>query len=443
MSGRHLNLLLFQVIIPEKNLFFFPDMKKKKPAKRLLIIGYVWPEPNSSAAGQRMMQLISLFRSDGWEITFASPAAKTEHMTDLRERGIDTAGIEVNSSGFDAFVEELDPSVVIFDRFVTEEQFGWRVAETVPDAVRILDTEDLHCLRKARRKAAEENRPFRNKDLLTTDTARREIAGILRCDLSLIISEAEMALLQDIFGVDPDLLYYLPFMLEPVNDEVREKWPAFETRDHFITIGNFRHAPNRDAVLFLKSGIWPLIRKKLPETEIHIYGAYPSAKIQKLHRPDEGFYIRGRISDAGAVVRSARVCLAPLRFGAGLKGKLVESMRCGTPSVTTDIGSEGIAGDLEWSGTVANDADEIASAAVRLYSNRSLWKESQEKGVRIINRRFSAELHGLPLLDRLSQLREILEQHRLNNFTGSMLMHHTAASTKYLSRWIEAKNSSG
>ena len=99
----------------------------------------------------------------------------------------------------------------------------------------------------------------------------------------------------------------------------------------------------------------------------------------------EGFLIKGRAEDAMQVVRKAKICLAPLRFGAGIKGKLVEAMQCGTPSVTTDLGSEGMHGDFEWNGIIANTPQEIADAAVKLYSDKTLWLRSQEKGIEIIN----------------------------------------------------------
>ena len=118
--------------------------------QQLLIIGFVWPEPNSSAAGGRMLQLISLFTDEGYSITFASPAQDSDFMVNLEGYGVDKISIALNCSSFDAFVKELNPTVVLFDRFMMEEQFGWRVAENCPNALRLLDTEDLHCLRLAR-----------------------------------------------------------------------------------------------------------------------------------------------------------------------------------------------------------------------------------------------------------------------------------------------------
>lgn len=416
----------------------FRAMEKKQ---HVLIIGYVWPEPDSSAAGRRMMELISLFQSRGWKVTFASASAKTEHMVDLTEWGIQTVNIAINSSSFDDVVADLQPSVVMFDRFVTEEQFGWRVAEQCPDALRLLDTEDLHCLRKARQKAIENGNEFSRHDLLTAKIAKREIASILRCDLSLIISEAEMDLLQHVFEIDPHILHYLPFLLDPVGDEAMQSWLPYASRNHFVTIGNFRHAPNWDAILYLKKQVWPRIRKTLKRAQMHIYGAYPSPKAWELHSPENGFYIEGRAENAGEVVGGAKVCLAPLRIGAGLKGKLVEAMQCGTPSVTTPIGAEGLAGDLPWSGKIAENIEEIVNGAVRLFTNQSEWERAQRNGIRIINERFAKLEYGQNLFERIANIRENLEHHRLENFMGRMLMHHSMASTKYMGRWIEAKNS--
>jgi len=408
--------------------------------QHILIIGSVWPEPNSSAAGQRMMQLIELFRSSGWQLTFASTAAKSEHKVDLETLGVEPVSIEMNSSAFDDFIRGLEPSMVMFDRFMIEEQFGWRVAEQCPDAVRILDTEDLHCLRRARGKALVQGRSFTKTDLLKEDDAKREIASILRCDINLVISEYEMRLLQELFAVEGRLLHYLPFLLDPVDDAVAELWPCFEDRKYFMTIGNFRHAPNMDAVEYLSEHIWPLIRRHLPKAQLHVYGSYPSSRARKLHHPEAGFYIKGRVESAQEVMLKARVCLAPLRFGAGLKGKLIEAMQYGTPSVTTSIGSEGITGGMEWPGIIANTPEKLAAAAVKLYTNQAAWEEAQKAGKCIINKRFAKKEFGPALIHQITKIQQGLEQHRLNNFTGAMLMHHTTASTKYMARWIEAKN---
>lgn len=411
-----------------------------KQTKKLLIIGFVWPEPNSSAAGGRMMQLISIFAANGFKITFASPALDSDFMVDLSEFGVEKKSIELNSVSFDDFVVELNPDVVLFDRFMIEEQFGWRVTENCPKAIRLLDTEDLHCLRTARQKAFKENRVFELKDLLVEEVAKREIASILRCDLSFIISEYEMQILKEIFKIDSSLLHYLPFLVDEMSDEDLQKLPLFEDRQNFVFIGNFLHEPNWNTVQYLKETIWPLIKKDFPEAVLEVYGAYPSQKVLQLHQPKNGFFIMGRAEDANEVVKKARIVLAPIRFGAGLKGKLLEAMQCGTPSVTTTIGSEAMHDHLPWNGFIADDILEFAKQAVALYHDENLWLQSQKNGIAIVNKCYQKANYSDQLINVVNALLDDLENHRLHNFMGSLLQHHAFRSTMYMSKWIEAKN---
>ncbi|MDH6017063.1 glycosyltransferase [Vibrio sp. 10N.222.54.F12] len=406
--------------------------------KKVLAIGYVWPEPNSSAAGSHMMSLLRLFKRQGWSVEFATPAQETEHMIDLSEEGITSQSIQLNCDSFDQYIEELQPDVVMFDRFMMEEQFGWRVEKVCPNAFKLLDTEDLQFLRNARHEAVKKETEL-TKAHLYSDLAKREIAAILRCDLSLIISSYEMDLLKSEFNIDPKLLHHLPFMVDL--NTLPESTKSFEERKHFMTIGNFRHAPNWDAVLQLQK-IWPKIRKQLPETELHIYGSYPPPKATALHNPKTGFHIKGWAKDAQEVMEQARVCVAPLRFGAGIKGKLLDAMKLQTPNVTSEIGSEGMLpqGELQWPGAVADDIDEFVEQAVGLYKDEEKWLKAQSQCHSILEAHYEQNQLGDTLIERLTALESDLESHRLDNFFGSMLKHHSMASTKYMSQWIAEKN---
>ncbi|MFA0312790.1 glycosyltransferase [Vibrio splendidus] len=406
--------------------------------KKVLAIGYVWPEPNSSAAGSHMMSLLRLFKRQGWSVEFATPAQETEHMIDLSEEGITSQSIQLNCDSFDQYIEEFQPDVVMFDRFMMEEQFGWRVEKVCPNAFKLLDTEDLQFLRNARHEAVKKETEL-TKVHLYSDLAKREIAAILRCDLSLIISSYEMKLLQTQFNIDPKLLHHLPFMVDL--NTLPESTKSFEERKHFMTIGNFRHAPNWDAVLQLQK-IWPKIRKQLPESELHIYGSYPPPKATALHNPKTGFHIKGWAKDAQEVMEQARVCVAPLRFGAGIKGKLLDAMKLQTPNVTSEIGSEGMLpqGELQWPGAVSDDIDEFVEQAVALYKDEEKWLKAQSQCHSILEAHYEQNQLGDKLIERLITLNSELESHRLDNFFGSMLKHHSMASTKYMSQWIAEKN---
>jgi O-antigen biosynthesis protein len=408
--------------------------------KKLVIIGLVWPEPQSSAAGSRMLQLIQLFLDKKYSITFCSAASHSPFQANLTALGVKSESIQLNDDSFDSFIKKEAPDFVLFDRYLTEEQYGWRVAASCPYAIRILDTEDLHCLRYVRQEALKKKVDFIETDLLSSEFAFREIASILRCDLTLLVSEYEMHLLTDVFKINDRLIHYLPMFYSEITDEIISNWKPFEKREHCIFIGNFLHQPNADAVNYLKTDIWPLIRAKFPSLELHIYGAYANSKLEQLNSVKQGFIVKGRAEDALKTLSKYRINFAPLRFGAGIKGKLLDAMLSGTPSVTTSIGAESMTINGKWSGLITNDIKEMVDGFEQLYNSPTLWKKAQMHGAEIINQRFNKIQFEEAFYNKLMTINTLLRQHRMDNFMGALIQHHTLQSTKYLSKWIALKN---
>jgi glycosyltransferase involved in cell wall biosynthesis len=401
---------------------------------QLVIIGSVWPEPQSTAAGSRMLQLISLFQEQKYEVTFMCSAARSDYSFDLAQISVHTQTIQLNNASFDSEIARINPSIVVFDRFMIEEQYGWRVAEQCPNALRILDTEDLHFLRKAREMAYKKNRSLVFEDYIS-DTFKREMAAIYRCDLTLLISEVEMQLATTTFNIDPNILYYLPFL----SDKFPPTTPLFSERSHFVSIGNFLHEPNWQTVLLLKK-YWSAIKKQLPEAQLLVYGAYVTEKAKQLHNEKEGFLIQGRASDVATVFQKAKVLLAPIPYGAGLKGKLFEAMQQGLPSVTTVMGAEGMHGNLDWNGAVAPHESEFVDDAVQLYTEENLWQTAQKNGYTILEQRFKKTLFATEFKNKIANSLQNLVVNRQTNFWGQIIQHQSLQSTKYMSKWIEAKN---
>lgn len=407
--------------------------------KKILVIGLVWPEPTSSAAGIRIIQLLNFFLSSGYEVIFASVASKSDFSFNLKDINVEEREIKLNDSSFNLLLKDINPSIVLFDRFMIEEQYGWRVQQECPDALRILDTEDLHFLRHARQQALKSSNPSNPIDLFN-DMAKREIASILRCDISLIISEVEMDILQNQFRIDPDLIFYLPFLEDAISEENTQHWPTFEEREGFTFIGNFLHEPNWNTLQVLKTKIWPILRKKVTSSSLHIYGAYSTQKVMQLHNEKEKFYVHGRAKDAQEALSKHKVLIAPIRFGAGVKGKFIDAMKVGTPSVTTTIGTEAMKGDLEWGGAIEDEDLVFVEQAEQLYRDKSFWLDSQQNGIRIINELFGKLLFYPYFTDKIKTIQRNLAAHRQHNFLGQILNYHTANSTKYMSLWIEEKN---
>ena len=428
----------------------------------VVVVGYVWPEPNSSAAGQNMLSIIERCLATNFNVTFLTAATDSEHKADLLTMGVNVQSVALNCSSFNALIADIAPDVVIFDRYMTEEQFSWRVKEVCPNALRVLNTEDLHSLRHARHEAVKKHGDA-SLAHLHSELAQREIASIIRSDLTLVISKKEMALLTEHYGVPLAQLQYHPLVVGPSISSA----PSFEQRSHFIHIGNFRHAPNWDAVLQLKQHLWPSIKKALPHAELHIYGAYPPKKATQLHNEKQGFLVKGWASDVESVMINAKALIAPLRFGAGIKGKLLDAMRCGTPSITTWIGAEGIAEDsvdvdsgmnakaenevknlqsAQWPGALC-DADTSDAAVIRDYVERAVALYEDEKVWNLANKHtaslldvFKQQQPEVPLIERINELNQGLDKHRDTLFMQSLLWHQTLAASKYMSQWIEAKS---
>jgi glycosyltransferase involved in cell wall biosynthesis len=379
------------------------------------------------------LDILQSLQTAGWKLSYASSAQPGLHSLDLEGMGVATHAIQINDTRFDAWLLGIAPDVVIFDRFMIEEQFGWRVETVCPQALRVLDTVDLHCLRDARHQQLKTGEPL---DLFN-DMALREIAAIHRCDLTLKISDFETQLLKDVFAITDKQLAYWPFVV----DASPKTFVSFEARQHFIMIGSFQHAPNLDAARWCKQTVWPLIRKALPDAELHLYGSYGEKYGGELNAPKVGFHFKGRAEDALKTMEQYRVNLAPLRFGAGLKGKLFDGFETGTPSVTTPVGAEGISSDAcEWGCAVEDTPSVIADAAIQLYQDPQLWDQVQACGQRIISERFNRDQWSARLPQMLDEARAQLQAHRKANFVGQMLRHHHHRSTEFMSRWIEAKN---
>lgn len=405
----------------------------------LLIIGHVWPEPATTAAGQRMMQLLETFRDFGYIAIFGSTAAPTTYSLDLKAMQIESVSLEMNHSSFDEFIQELKPHIVVFDRFMTEEQFGWRVAEFASQAVRVLNTEDLHSLRKSREACYKVGEEFSLNHWKNHPMTLREMASIYRSDLSLMISSYEMQLLTHEAEVPDNVLLHLPLMTEELYPDDVLSWPNFNERQDFVCVGNGKHAPNIEAIKTLKKTIWPQIRKTLPKAKLCIYGAYLPQQVLEMHNPKEGFEVLGWVEDLWRVLQNTRILLAPIQFGAGIKGKLIDAMENGTPSITTPIGAEGMHDNGLWPGAICSDLEHFAQSAIELYQNQEAWSKAQTQGIMIINSQYAKRKLQNKLNETLEDIGNQLELHRTQNLVGRMLQQQGFAATKYMGRWIEGK----
>ena len=229
-------------------------------------------------------------------------------------------------------------------------------------------------------------------------------------------------------------------MERPISEEEQKQIPDFSERNHFVTVGTFKHEPNYQSILYLKNTLWGLIRAKLPKAELHIFGAHVTQRVQQLHNPKTGIFIKGFVEDIQDTLKKYKVFLAPLQFGAGLKGKLVDAMKSGTPCVMSSIAAEGMFGDLSANGFIEDEPTNFAQKAIEIYTINKIYSEFQINGFQIINSIYNKYNFNELLFAKIIDLKSKIHEHRLQNFIGTMLRYHTMQSSKYMSKWIESKN---
>ncbi|KAK9812031.1 hypothetical protein WJX73_010341 [Symbiochloris irregularis] len=395
-----------------------------------LFFGQVWPEQSSSAAGVRTAALVTALLSWQWDVVFVSSSARNVHTELLEQQGCQTFQCPPNQEAqFTQLLQKLQPRVCVFDRFYTEEAFSFRVREVMPEALLVLDMQDLHCLRKARQAAGLEGgtlleamtRPPKASDA----ALQRELASIYRSDLTLVCSPVEMALLQSLYSIPEHKLCLAPFF---ASTAVRVQ--PFGSRANFMTIGNWRHPPNRDGVQWLCRDIWPAIRQQLPDAELHIYGAYMAGDAQKYHKPAAGVCIKG-FAPSLDIMQQYRVCLAPLRFGAGLKGKIVDSWAHGLPVCTTPVGAEGMfpGAESQPEGFPVFVAQATPGHTAPLHN----W------GLQLLQQLYGKDARLQVVKEALLTALQHMEKRRSTDYVGQMLWSQQLRATEYFSRWIELK----
>jgi glycosyltransferase involved in cell wall biosynthesis len=217
----------------------------------------------------------------------------------------------------------------------------------------------------------------------------------------------------------------------------------FKARAHFVMIGNSLHQPNYDAILFMKKEIWPQIRNNDPNVELHIYGAYQTQKILQLNDKKSGFLIKGHASDAIETIRKYRLLLAPIRYGAGLKGKIFDAMKAATPVAMTTIAAEGMFENTATYGFVDDDPVNYAQKCLQLYNSESEWQSVSLENSHILKSNYLGSAFAKALLTKTSQLISYKSPEiNRNNFSSKMLNYHSNKATKFMSKWIEERNAS-
>ncbi len=349
----------------------------------VLIIDATTPQPDHDSGSLRLVNLMRLLSDEGAHVTFlpANLAQLEGHTNALQRLGVEAwhaplvksvpLWLRQHGRRFDC---------VMVSRHYVAQEFLPLLRKHAPQAKLVFDTVDLHYLREQRGAAV-----AGDATLLRTSTQTRalELGVIARSDVTLVVSEVERALLaQDAPQAKVEVLSNLHYVAGPGQ--------TFEHRRDLVFVGGFRHPPNVDAVRWFVTDVFPAIRARLPNVRFHCIGSNTPQEIEALSaRP--GVEVHGHVADIAPYMDGARIALAPLRFGAGVKGKINLSMAHGQPVVATSCAVEGMHLRAGEDVLVADDADAFADAVVRLYQDAGMWQQLASNGLRNVERHFSLD----------------------------------------------------
>jgi len=314
---------------------------------------------------------VSELQQAGVEVVFAPYAKSVSHFLDARGGEF---GVVIVSRHYVA-VKHLD-----------------NLRAFAPHALIVFDTVDLHFLREERLADLKASRSARRA---AAAKRNEELALMRKADVTLVVSPVEQELLN---RLAPESRVLLVSTIHEASDGGADK--GFALREGLVFIGGFRHPPNTDAILWYSAEVLPLIRQRLPGVKTYVIGNDAPPAITALAADD--LVIMGFVPDITPYFTGCRVSICPLRYGAGVKGKVNLAMSYGLPVVATSPSIEGMRLAPERDVLVADEPEAFADAVVRAYSDEALWRQLAEGGRENIRKHFSRDVARAALTEMLA-----------------------------------------
>ncbi|KAL4430412.1 hypothetical protein ABPG74_013262 [Tetrahymena malaccensis] len=492
---------------------------------KVAVFSLLWPKNNFSAACVRTFGYVLCQLKENQETLFISPSKKTkQQISDIQM----FSNVKIYEADYNNF-ESMDillskqlnfvPDIAIFDTFVCEEKFSHYIHTKFPNCMKVLDLQDIHSLRHKRQQIVEdmddnlkqkmiqngdqkELDPEIERNMMKTvlqegfpsgsesDEFNREMASMLRSDLVITCSDYEYFRLKNHLNIHNTEL--LTFFHETPSLQIDEKEMNFQKKKNFVWIGNQSHFPNADSLKYIINYIWPKIHERLPDAQLHIYGSNFKQEFSNLDKLNINIFSRGVMPSLERLAKY-RVMLAPLRYGAGIKGKIVDSWLYKVPVVTSPIGAEGLYYDtayesiytdidqgqytykdmmakinseqkynqqkmesfysysnldfanqpdhLKFGGKFWNfTVDDYVKSSIELYTNEEEWKKSVIAGNEICNRRMGFTRNNLVYLIKFNEYLMNLRDNRKRNNLYNLTWSETLRSTQNFAKYINEKN---
>lgn len=369
--------------------------------RRILVADYRLPQPDVSAGELATFGLISDLCASGFEVVFVP--------TDMRDttpyrQNLEALGVTVitRASGYSSARDYVRAKGATFGTFYLirvdmAEALLPSAREAAPDATVVFHAPDLYFLRETR---AAELSGDPAQLMLAEKTRDREVAIMRACDHIVLVSPAEVPFLKA--WIAREKISVFPALYSRVVDE-----PAgYGARRNLFFLGGYKHPPNVDAVIWFVERVWPRIHSALPDVEFHIVGAEAPPEVTDLTRVPGVKHI-GYVADIDPLLAGYRLSVAPLRYGAGIKGKLGAALGAGVPSVCTTIAAEGMGIVDGVHALVRDEPDAFADAVIALYRDEAAWSRIADSGRILVRENFGEDANRasfLRMLDRMGVL---------------------------------------
>ncbi|HMD57218.1 MAG TPA: glycosyltransferase [Solirubrobacteraceae bacterium] len=364
----------------------------------VLVVDFRVPMWDRDAGSLRMFEIIRSLQRLGYSVTFLP-----DNLVPISPytRRLQRLGVEVLYGPLD-LAEELasrGPGLVaaILSRPHSASRWLDTLRELAPSALLLYDTVDLHWVRESRRSALDGEGSGRDTPTRRSKAAalrELELAMMRAADMTITVTEDEKA---TVLSAVPDL----EVTVIPTVHEVAERVASSGHRGGVLFLGGFEHPPNADAARYLVREVMPIVWQSNVDVHVTIVGASAPPEVERLAGPRVHF--RGWVEDLGPVLDSARALVVPVRFGAGVKGKVTQALAAGLPVVTTPLGAEGLHGIDGESMLIGETSAELAARILAVVADDALWKSLSEDGQAL-----ASETCSLELLDR--RLKEALER---------------------------------
>ncbi len=336
------------------------------------------PDPTRDSGSMRLCHIFELLNADGWYVDFI---ADDDDATPRDLARLAALGVRVHRSSPASWMRHHGATInaVMLCRLPVADQYLTLARQLAPQARVVFDTVDLHYIREQRAAALTSNPALARH---AKRSRRRELAMVARADVTLVVSADERDILAN------EAARSRVELVSNIHDVVGRAEP-FASRSGLLFVGGFGHPPNEDAVRWFAAHVLPLVRALDPSIILHVVGDIDDLTRRAIER--DGMIVHGRVEDLAPLLAQARISVAPLRFGAGVKGKVNQAMSHGLPVVVTTLAAEGMYLHDGVDALIEDDATAMAEAIDRIYHDEALWVRLSDAGLDNVRRHFSTD----------------------------------------------------